>query len=114
MTRHANARDANETEIVDALRCIGASVYRLDVPCDVIVGFRGRNYLIEIKLPPGPKGGTSRSSLTEDQLGFQHSWRGQFAVVRSVDEAFAAICAAPLPQTGREIPSAIFSKDCTQ
>ena len=103
MTRRVNARDANETEIVDALRCIGASVYRLDVPCDVIVGFRRCNYLIEIKLPPGPKGGTSHSSLTEDQADFQRIWRGQFAVVRSVDEAFAAIRAAPLPQPGREI-----------
>ena len=98
LASHSNARDANETEIVNALRCIGASVYRLDTPCDVIVGFRKHNYLIEIKLPPGPKGGVSHSTLTPDQVDFQRTWRGQFAVVRSVNEAFAAICAAPLPQ----------------
>ena len=102
MTRYANARDANEAEIVNALHGIGASVYRLDVPCDVIVGFRRRNYLLEIKLPPGPKGGTAHRNLTTDQLMFQSTWRGQFAVVRSVNEAFAAIGAVPLPQPGSE------------
>ena len=100
LASHANARDANEAEIVNALRCIGASVYRLDTPCDVLVGFRRCNYLIEIKLPPGPKGGVSHSKPTPDQLEFQSTWRGQFAVVRSVNEAFAAICAVPLPQPG--------------
>jgi len=88
---HANQRDGNETIIVNALQGIGASVYRLDKPCDLLVGFRGRNYLLEIKLPVGPRGGTSHSRLNDLQEEFAATWRGQFEVVRSVEDAIEAI-----------------------
>jgi len=58
MRRHAK-RDVNEKDIVDGLRAVSATVDRIneeDMP-DLIVGFRGVNYLIEIKPPPGPRGG---------------------------------------------------------
>lgn len=87
LSRYANQRDSNEKEIVQALERIGASVYRLDKPCDLLVGYRGVNWLIEVKLPKGPRGGESHSHLNDSQVDFQRGWRGQFDVVRSAAEA---------------------------
>jgi len=57
--RRSAKRDVNEGDIVAGLRKVGATVDRIseeDLP-DLLVGFRGVNYLIEIKAPPGPRGG---------------------------------------------------------
>jgi len=79
--------DQNQQEIITALRQIGASVYPLHFAgrgCpDLIVGFRGRNYLIEIK--------TQKGRLNADPRTFHASWRGQVAVVRTAREALIAI-----------------------
>jgi hypothetical protein len=84
---YANTRDGNEKAIVDALLQIGASVFRLDKPCDLLVGYRGINFLLEVKLPLGPRGGSSHSDLNDWQKDFDQSWTGQFEVVRSALEA---------------------------
>lgn len=80
--------DHNQTEIVSALRQIGASVYPLHFAgngCpDLLVGFRDRNYLLEIKTPKG--------KLNAEQRTFHQSWRGQICVVKSASEAVSAIC----------------------
>lgn len=91
MANHAKARDANEPEIVRALRRVGASVITLHTPLDLIVGYRGENYLLEIKMPLGPKGGENGATLTPAQITFFERWQGQACVVRSGLEALAAI-----------------------
>lgn len=91
LKRYAAARDANEPEIVAALRAVGASVRLLDSPADLLVGFREVTFLIECKLPPGSKGGLSRSQLTPDQKDFHATWRGQIAIVRTPEEALRVI-----------------------
>ena len=88
MKKYANRRDANETEIIKALRDIGASVYQLDLPVDLLVGFRARNFLLEIK--DGDKS-PSRQGLTETQKRFVKLWRGQVRIVNSVDEAIRVV-----------------------
>ena len=48
------------------------------------MGFRGRNYLLEIKdgtLPP------SRKKLTHDEKLFHFGWHGQVAIVYSAEDA---------------------------
>ena len=80
---HNAKRDANEGEIVKALRDIGCDVHSLDQPLDLLVGYRGRNYLIEVKMPKG--------KLTEGQQEFSETWRGQFAVVRSPEQAIQVV-----------------------
>lgn len=79
--------DRNQAEIVDALRSIGASVRTLHFAgkgCpDLIVGFRSRNFLLEVK--------TERGKLSAEQRDFHQSWRGHVAVVRSPREAVEAI-----------------------
>lgn len=79
--RRAAKRDANERDIVEALRAAGASVEIVSgrgLP-DLLVGFRGQNLLMEIK--------GARGSLTKDQELWHEDWRGQVCVVRSVEEA---------------------------
>jgi Holliday junction resolvase len=79
--------DSNQDEIVQALRDIGASVritsqVGYDFP-DLVVGFRGRNYLMEVK--------SERGNLTEGQVEFWTNWQGQNTVVFSPDDALKAI-----------------------
>ena len=88
IVRRAAKVDANQTEIVKALRQVGASVQSLaatgkGVP-DLLVGFRGKNLLLEVK-----DGGKVKSArkLTPDQVEWHQDWRGHVAVVESVEQA---------------------------
>ena len=79
--------DANQREIVAALRQIGASVWITSslgggFP-DLAVGHRGRTYLLEVKVPP--------IRLTPDEEGFHLQWRGQVAIVTNVEEAMEVL-----------------------
>lgn len=77
-------RDTTHTEVRERLRALGCSVYDTgdvgrDFP-DLVVGFHGRTYLVEVK---GPKG-----KLSTGQSDFARDWRGGSVVVlRSSDEA---------------------------
>ena len=50
---------------------------------DVLVGYRRKNHLLEIKV----KGGT----LTPDQTMFHLAWKGSVSIVTTPEEALAAI-----------------------
>lgn len=90
--RRAAKIDANQTEIVKALRKFGASVQSLASTgkgCpDLLVGFRGMNWLLEIK--DGQKVKSARK-LTDDQVVWHESWRGQVHVIESIDQAINLI-----------------------
>lgn len=92
MTRRAAKVDANQSEIVKALRGIGATVQILsDVGggCpDLLVGRQGKNYLLEIK--DGAKVKSARK-LTPHQVDWHGEWRGQVSIVESVDDALAVV-----------------------
>jgi hypothetical protein len=90
--RIAAKTDRNQREIVAALQAIGASVAITSAVGkgfpDLVVGMRGRNWLLEIKhgaLSP------SRRKLTPDQIEFKAGWRGHWAVVNSADEAIEVV-----------------------
>lgn len=93
--RRRSHRDAGEPAIIAALKSVGATVAQIDAPDqpDLLVGFRGVNHLLEIKEPIGPKGGTSKNGqqLSEGQLKWHQTWKGQVTVVRSAVEALQAI-----------------------
>ena len=84
--------DANQKEIVSALRKVGASVAVTSNVAggfpDIVAGFQGRNYLIEIKDGSKPPSGRK---LTPDEIEFHQKWFGQISVVNSVDEAISLI-----------------------
>ena len=85
--RHLARRDTNHQEIVKAAQAVGASVVDLaniGSGCpDILVGFRGVNYLVEIK--DGSKA-PSRRRLTPDERAFHKTWEGQVAVCAGVDD----------------------------
>lgn len=90
--RRAARVDDNQWEIVAALRAAGCSVTSLasigrGFP-DIIVGYDGKNYLMEIKDGSKPP---SKRRLTPDEQEWHATWRGQVAVVNSVEDAFMVI-----------------------
>lgn len=87
MRRKAKVDD-NQSEIVTALRKIGCTVQPLHdvgrgVP-DLLVGYHGINVLLEIK--DGAKV-PSAQKLTDEQITWHDSWRGQVATVNSINQA---------------------------
>lgn len=90
--RRAAKADRNQPEIVNALESAGATVQHLHTVgggCpDIAVGYRGQNFLVEIKdgkAPPSARG------LTDAQLLFHSIWRGQVAIAESIDDAFRIV-----------------------
>lgn len=92
MARRAARQDANHAPIVAALRAKGASVLDLSAVgrgCpDLLVGWRGHNWLIECK--DGAKA-PSRRKLTEAQEDFRATWRGHWARVESAEQAIEVL-----------------------
>jgi Holliday junction resolvase len=90
--RRAAKIDDNQTEIVNALRKVGACVFSTAGQAkgfpDLVVGFKGVNYLLEVKDSNKP---SSAQALTPDQVKFHAMWVGQIAVVNSVEQALKAI-----------------------
>jgi hypothetical protein len=85
--RRAARVDANQSDIVQALRDLGATVqclHTLGQGCpDLLVGFRGRNLLLEVK--------NGNKRVTYDEANWQAVWQGQVAVVHSMDEALSIL-----------------------
>ena len=79
--------DANQAEIVDALRAVGCSV----TDChelgrgftDLCVGRAGINYLLEVKVP-GAK-------LNSREAAWHAKWQGQAEIVHGIAEALQAV-----------------------
>ncbi len=108
--------DKNQPEITAALRGVGASVEFLHtlgkgVP-DLLVGFRGCNYLLEVK---DGSLSESRKQLTDDERDWHAAWHGRVHTVENVDQALAAIGAvrslAP-HVSGRELVNHGLHTDC--
>jgi len=88
LNRYAAKVDANQAEIVEAVRKIGVSVlllhtvgkgcpdnlWGIDIDSEFSV-----NILVEIK--------TEKGKLTPDEEIFFDTWRGQVCIIRSVEEA---------------------------
>jgi hypothetical protein len=79
-------RDGNEQEVIDALEAKGAYVLKIaqvGAP-DLIVFFRGRSWLMEVKQPKG--------GFKPAQIRFRETWKGpEIHTVRSAVEAAALL-----------------------
>jgi hypothetical protein len=82
--------DANQPEIVEALRSVGCTVQSLATigkGCpDLLVAKQNTPpgmWLVEVK---GPKG-----TLTPDQVDFLAAWNGPVHIVRTVDDALQLV-----------------------
>jgi Holliday junction resolvase len=91
--RRAARIDANQEQVVSALRAAGATVQSLagvgvGVP-DLLVGYQGKTLLLEVKDGKKPP---SERRLTEDQVRWHGAWRGgPLAVVDGVDAALRVL-----------------------
>ena len=77
--------DANQDQIVVALRAAGADVWIISLPVDLLVGYKGHTFLVEIKR-------TAKSRFTPLQADFFESWGGgTLARIDSPDAALRMI-----------------------
>ncbi len=87
--RHDKKVDENHAEVRDELRAVLHDGVVHDMSKagngfpDLCIGWRGLNFLIEIKRKEGG------SRLTNRQVAFHQNWQGQVAVCRSAAEALA-------------------------
>ena len=87
MPKYAAKTDANQKEIVDALKKIGAGVVVLGRPVDLLVGFRARNFLLEVK----SKDNKPHHKRNKDQHKWIKNWPGQVRIVFSAEEAIQVV-----------------------
>ena len=84
--------DGNQAEIVETFRAVGATVQHLHTigrGCpDILVGYRGVNYIVEIKDGSKPP---SKRQLTPDEIAWHQLWRGQVSIVKNNDDALRLI-----------------------
>lgn len=84
--------DANQPAIVKALRESGATVLHLHAVgqgCpDICVGWKGANFLFEIKDPMKPP---NQRKLSDDERAMHAAWTGQVCVIENAAEAFAVL-----------------------
>ena len=87
--RYAARTDGNQSEIVEAMRAVGASVYVLKLPVDLMVGYNNRTSLVEIKDPSTPYG---KKGANANQAKFMATWNGgAVALIDSVEAAMRLI-----------------------
>lgn len=84
--------DANQKEIVEALRRCGASVLitsQLKNCFDILVGYNGVNYMVEIKDGNKPP---SQRQLTKGERKFCDEWKGgKYYIIESIEDALKMI-----------------------
>ena len=80
INRYQKQRDKNEKEIIEYFEKRGFSVYKLDQPVDLLLGYQKKNYLVEVKMP-------KKGRLTPNQKDFMEIWNGQFIVIDSIEQA---------------------------
>ncbi len=67
--RYASRVDANQAEVVAQLRAANAYVWVIGLPVDLLVGYNGQTFLVEIKNGPS-------KALTRLQQDFFGNWIG--------------------------------------
>lgn len=80
--------DNNQSSLVKQIRKIPGVTVRLTHTIgqgfpDGVIGFMGRNYLVEIKDPSKPP---SQRKLTPDEQKFFDEWTGQIAVIETIED----------------------------
>ena len=86
--RRAARTDANQAEIVKALRKVGCAVYVIGKPVDLLVcgGMPKRTVLIEVK--------TEEGTRTQEQKDFWDVWPGELHEARTPEDAIRAMLGA--------------------
>jgi hypothetical protein len=81
--RYAARVDANQEQIVSAMRAAGASVTIIKLPVDLLIGYAGVTCIAEVK---DPKSTYGKKGLNKNQRDFQAGWKGgPLALIDSVE-----------------------------
>lgn len=89
--RRAAKVDANQSAIVAAMRSMGASVWVIGLPVDLLVGAAGKTALVEVKRIVG-KRAPKAASYTPLQGAFMAAWNGgTVATITDVDGAITLV-----------------------
>ena len=80
--RYAARVDANQDQIVSALRSAGAYVWIIGLPVDLLVGYKNHTFLVEIKT-------NSKKRFTKLQTDFFKNWAG--GTLARIDNPEAAL-----------------------
>lgn len=81
--RRAARTDANQAEIIKSLRDIGCRVYYIKEPCDLLVDYRKRWIVLEVKVEGG--------RLTQKQIKFIAETSAPVHIVRDSREAIEIV-----------------------
>jgi Holliday junction resolvase len=88
--KYARKIDANQPEVVKALRAAGCTVQHLHAVgegCpDLLCAVHGETFLIEVKDGAKPP---SKQALTPDQVTWHNTWGAEVHIVNSVSGALA-------------------------
>ena len=94
INRYAARVDGNQKAIVDALERIGAKVWCIGRPVDLLVGFRGVTVLMEIKMMTGTLNPRPEDH-TPAQKRFLLDWTGgPVSTVTDIEGAIRAVTVA--------------------
>lgn len=89
--RRAAKVDSNQAAIVSAMRSVGASVWVIGLPVDLLVGVAGKTALVEVKTLVG-KRAPKAAGYTPLQMEFLGAWRGgTVATITDVDAALTLV-----------------------
>jgi hypothetical protein len=80
--RYAKRVDANQDQIVSALRAAGAYVWIIGLPVDLLVGYKNHTFLVEVK-------DGAKKRLTALQDDFFQNWTG--STLARIDSPEAAL-----------------------
>lgn len=75
--------DDNQRIIIEAFRSMGASVYVISEPVDLLIGYAGKTCAVEVK--DGAKS-ASRKKLTRQQVEFFSEFKGMAAKVETLED----------------------------
>lgn len=70
INRFAKKRDKSEPAIIQALERVGAEIWVLDYPVDLLCRFRSQWFLLEVKTPYGKAGKARTDRRQEAQNNF--------------------------------------------
>lgn len=95
MSRYARRVDGNQRSIVGGLRRLESAGVSVSVTSrlgegfpDIVVGYQGVNYIVEIKDPAQRE---SDRKLTASEQSWHDSWTGQVAVCETLEEILELI-----------------------
>jgi hypothetical protein len=84
--------DDNQPEIAELFQDLGATVLYTHTlgkgAPDIIVGYRGENFLVEIK---DGKKVPSKQKLTPDEREFHATWNGQICIVKDAQGVYSLL-----------------------